>query len=267
MKHDQLCATTLLYHPFPLERALSGIANVGITRVELAALVGFCDHAAPERLGFRASTVLSRLLRDHDLTAVSLSGHADLSWEYGVRAMADRLKLASDMGIAIVSTTSTGEPGPQAESRFYMNIAPLAELAGKLGVVIAIESGGPLTATGQACARAVEKIDHPNVRINYDTANPIFQCGVRPEGDIAAAMPYMVHMHIKDKASMELERWDFSPIGSGIIDWDVIMGELDRAGFSGPASIESYLDGHPETPEIADDALHQSFKFLSRYLH
>ena len=53
MRAEQLVVDTMCYTDFPLERALSGIAEAGISRVELCSSVGSCDHAAPERFGAR----------------------------------------------------------------------------------------------------------------------------------------------------------------------------------------------------------------------
>jgi sugar phosphate isomerase/epimerase len=263
---SQLCITTICYHPFTLERALAGIAETGVSAVELAALVGFCDHAAPERLGSNAARELSQLLNRHGLHAVSLSGHADLTVEPGVAAFRARLRLAADMGIPIVNTGAADEEGQEVAERFYRNIVPLAELAAELGVLIGIETHGSLTGTGEECVAVMTRLNHPHVRINYDPANLIFYRGVRPEADIAIVAPYVAHLHVKDKASLERQKWDFPAIGDGIVDWDIVFGELERVGFSGPASLEVELDGHPRSPEEVDQALCRSVKYMQRYI-
>ena len=53
MRSDQLVIDTMCYTDFPLERALRGIADAGISQVELCASVGSCDHAAPGAVGAR----------------------------------------------------------------------------------------------------------------------------------------------------------------------------------------------------------------------
>jgi L-ribulose-5-phosphate 3-epimerase len=266
MKPSQLCIATICYHPFTLERALSGIAEIGVPAVELAALVGFCDHAAPERLGPDAARQLSKLLRSHGLHAVSFSGHTDLTTDAGVTAFESRLRLAADLGIPIVNTGAADEEGQEVVDRFYRNIVPLAELAARLGIVIGIETHGSLTGTGEECVAVMKKLNHPNVRINYDPANLMFYRGVKPEDDIAVVAPYVAHIHVKDKASLETRTWDFPAIGDGIINWDIIFGALERVGFAGPASLEVELDGHPQTPQEVDQALRRSVQFMQRYI-
>src|SRR3990172_12900767 len=104
MRAEQLCIDKICYNAFPLERALTGIAECGIRRVELCSSVGSCDHAAPERLGRGGSEILLRLLAGHGLTAVSLSGHADITTEDGLVAFTARLALAADIKIPIAIT-------------------------------------------------------------------------------------------------------------------------------------------------------------------
>jgi sugar phosphate isomerase/epimerase len=262
VRANQLCVSTICYHPFSLERALAGIAALGARNVELAALVGFCDHAAPERLGSGAAATLRRLLADHGLTAVSVSGHADLSTDTGRDAFAARLRLAAELGVGIVNTEAAEGTGPDVEERFYSNIGPLADLAVDLKITIGLETHGSLTGTAGECAAVLTRVDRPNVRVNYDTANLIFYRGVRPEDDLPAIASEVVHVHVKDKASMALNTWDFPAIGAGIIDWPRIVRALDTAGFDGPASLEVELDGHPQTAEVVDEALQASWTYL-----
>jgi sugar phosphate isomerase/epimerase len=262
VRANQLCVSTICYHPFSLERALAGIAALGATNVELAALVAFCDHAAPERLGSGAAAVLHRLLQEHGLTAVSVSGHADLSTDVGRDAFAARLRLAAELEVPIVNTEAAEGTGPDVEQGFYSNIGLLGDLAADLGVTIGLETHGSLTGTARECAAVLARVDHPNVRINYDTGNLIFYRGIRPEDDLPEIASYVVHVHVKDKASMALNTWDFPPIGDGIIDWPAILSALDAVDFSGPASLEVELDGHPDTAEVVDEALRRSWAFL-----
>ena len=129
MKAEQLCVDTMCYTAFPLERALSGIAEAGISRVELCASVLDCNHAAPERLGPGASGKLQRLLETHGLTAVSYSGHADLTTETGLIAFTSRLQLAADLNIPIVNTPAQIPPerwDQEARDRFSRNLVDLA---------------------------------------------------------------------------------------------------------------------------------------------
>jgi sugar phosphate isomerase/epimerase len=94
---------------------------------------------------------------------------------------------------------------------------------------------------------AVELLDaigKENTGINYDPGNVIFYGGVRPEEDILQCATRVVHMHVKDQIGGK-GVWNFPVVGTGEIDFPVIFAELDRVGFTGPASIEVEFTGEP----------------------
>jgi L-ribulose-5-phosphate 3-epimerase len=269
VKSAQLGSSTVPYHKFSLERALAGIANAGLKRVELGAAVGFCDHAAPERLGPGAANELFAQLDRFGLSAVSLNGHADLSTDAGMAAFEKRLQLASDLGVSFVSCgppeIGAGAPA-DTEASFYRNMVKTAERAARSGITIVLETWSDLTGSGELCAGVVRKINKPNVRVNYDTANVIYFRGVKPEDDLVAALPYVSYLHVKDKESLKTGTWDCPAIGDGIIDWERVIGKLDEVDYGGPFMLEVELDGNVTIPETLDDALAKSVSFLSKFL-
>ena len=93
----------------------------------------------------------------------------------------------------------------------------------------------------------IKKINSPWIRINYDTGNVIFYGGVRPEEDVVAALPYLAHIHLKDKRGGK-KVWDFPPIGMGEIDFPRIFEILLEQGYSGPISVEIEVLGKDTIP-------------------
>ena len=275
MRTDQLCVNTMCYTAFPLDRALAGIAETGISRVELCSSVGSsergsCEHAAPERLGPGGSDKLLRLLETYGLTAVGFSAHADITTESGLIAFTSRLQLAADMNIPTIITPSPPPPersGPEAQDLFCRNVVRLAELGAKLGVVVCLETLGFPAGTGEEWVALLQRLKHPNLRINYDPVGLIhYVGGSKPsKDDITVLAPYLGHVHLNDKASLETGGWDLRPVGEGIIDWDSILGELDRVGYAGHASIEIGWEVAPKSPEIVDEAVSRARQFVRGY--
>ena len=284
MKRDQLCVDTICWSSFPVERALEGIASTGISRVELCASLGSCDHAAPESLGRDASEKLLGLLEKHGLTAVAYSGHTDLTTQEGMVAGLDRLQLAADMGIPLFITpmppffvdspikrqlTLPSTADPNAEEFAIENAVQLADLADKLGVEMCIEFGlwGFGRVTGQDYLALLERMNRPTVRINFDAAAmTLFNEDALPtKDDISVLAPNLSHVHLCDRSSTELGKWDFCPIGEGAIDWGPLLTEFDRVGFTGHVSVELGWEGAPESPEIVDDAVRRSIAFVDKY--
>jgi sugar phosphate isomerase/epimerase len=140
----------------------------------------------------------------------------------------------------------------------------LADQAADDGIHICIETHGGLSSTGAKAAALVEMIGKPNVGINYDTANVIFYGGVRPEDDIHAAAKYVNHLHLKDKAGGDQE-WNFPAIGSGNVDFAPVFDALEKAGFTGPISVELEFQGEPWPPlDDVNRAVTESLGFIRK---
>ena len=278
MRAEQLVIDTMCYTDFPLERALSGIAEAGISRVELCASLDSCDHAAPEHLGPGASNKVSRLLEAYGLTAVSLSAHADITTEYGLIAFTSRLQLAAELNIPIINMPLPPDrqhhrpdlpmrSGPEVDDLFCGNILKLADLADNLGVVVCLETVGYLLSDASQCVALIHRLNHPNLRINYDPASLLyFVPGAKPsKDDITLLAPYLHHVHLNDKASSQVAKYDFCSLGEGAVEWESLLGEMDRVGYTGPASIEIGWEVTPESPEVVDDAVRRSIQFAQGY--
>ena len=278
MRAEQLVIDTMCYTDFPLERALSGIAEAGISRVELCASLDSCDHAAPEHLGPGASNKVSRLLEAYGLTAVSLSAHADITTESGLIAFTSRLQLAAELNIPIINMPLPPDrqhhrpdlpmrSGPEVDDLFCGNILKLADLADNLGVVVCLETVGYLLSDASQCVALIHRLNHPNLRINYDPASLLyFVPGAKPtKDDITLLAPYLHHVHLNDKASSQVAKYDFCSLGEGAVEWESLLSEMDRVGYTGPASIEIGWEVTPESPEVVDDAVRRSIQFAQGY--
>ena len=264
MKTEQLCVDTMCYTAFPLDRALGAIVEAGIRRVELCASVGYCDHAAPERLGPGGSSKLLKLLEREGLTAVSLSAHADVTTDAGLMAFRTRLQLAAEMNIPVIITMPPERSGPQTEQRFYRTILELGDRAAMLGIVLCLETVGLHMRTAHESVALLQRLQHPNLRINYDPAAHLYHFGadLPSKGDVAVLGKHLGHVHLNDKATLVKGRWDFRPIGEGIVDWEPILDELDRVGFAGPASIEIGWESTPESISLVNDAVRRACQFV-----
>src|SRR5262249_57278362 len=91
------------------------------------------------------------------------------------------------------------EEGEEAECAFVRNVGGLADYAAEREITITLEIHGELTATGRKSAELMEKVNRPNVRINYDTANCEYFGAVRAEDDLPSALLWVGLVHLKDK--------------------------------------------------------------------
>jgi len=269
MNCSQLAVTTMCYCAFPLERALAGIASCGITVVELCASVGYCDHAAPERLAGGGAGELRRILERHGMRAASLSAHADITTEAGLRAVTARLNLAADSGISILITSSLplDRTDPGLAERFRRLIVELAEQAARRQMTLCLETTGMGMRTVRDSVGLLEQLQHPALRINYDPAAHAYCFGEPPPlaADLAAWSDRLGHVHLNNKASLARARWDFRPVDEGIVQWHPILKALNRMNFGGPAAIEIGWETVPRAPEVVDAAVCRCVRFLDNY--
>lgn len=227
--------TTVGYLKLPLDRALDGIAATGLSNVELAAIPGYCEHVMPGG----DATALRGALGARELTARSISAHSALASEEGSAHVLACIEYAAELGVPIVNT-GTGPMEGEAEEPFFANATELAAAAERLDVTIGLETQDTRMTSGAEAVALLERLGSPNVKINLDAANIIYWQGRRPEDEVAAMAPYVVHLHLKDKRGGRGD-YEFPPVGSGEIDWRTIFSALEKVGFAGPMMVEPEL--------------------------
>jgi len=260
---NRLAATTTCYEPYSLEEALAGIAAAGFRYVELAAIRGIIEHV-PLTPDARTLGHVHRLLNRYSLTPVALSAHSNLTNARGLKDAFRALDLCERMGIPILNTAVGGpEEGEEDEAVFLQNIGGLADYAAERDVTITLEIHGELTATGQKSAELMQKINRPNVRINYDTANCEYFGGVPAEEDLGYALPWVALSHLKDKIGGH-RVWNFPAVGSGHVYFAKLFRMFRRGGYTGPFSVEVEFRGHPWPPlATVNRAMRKSYKYLN----
>src|SRR5262245_55052010 len=261
---NRLAANTSSYAPYSLEEALAGIAASGFRHVELAAIRGIIEHV-PLTPDTRTLGRVHRLLNHYSLTPVALSAHSNLTTARGLKDAFRALDLCERMGIPILNTAVGGpEEGEEDEAAFLRNIGGLADYATERDIIITLEIHGELTATGQKSAELVEKVNRPNVRVNYDTANCEYFGAVRAENDLPDVLPWVALCHLKDKVGGR-RVWNFPALGRGHVDFAKVLRTLRRGGYAGPYSVEVEFKGHP-WPSLAtvNRAMGQSYRYLTR---
>lgn len=259
-----LSCSTHSYHGYSLERALEGIARSGLKYVEVAAIPGHTEHVKPEVMSVGDMKELKDKLTSYGLKATSISGHSPLNTKDGLALFLKRLELAEMLNIKYVNTAdgdTTTDAGKQA---FLENIRIAADYCNN--ITICLETHGGLVGDAESCKKTLEEIGKKNVRINYDPANLIMFEGKRPEEDIAASVPFIGHFHIKDKLEGK-GVWNFPTIGTGNIDYRLILSALKEGAYFGPLSFElEYTPDRIETAEYIDDSLTQSVIYIQNII-
>jgi L-ribulose-5-phosphate 3-epimerase len=243
-----LAGHTGSYYSYGFEDALAGLAAAGYRAVELAAVPGATEHVDVHG---DPADVRSRL-EHHGLEAVSISGHSDLTTPEGLEHGLAVVAWAERFGLPVVNT-AIGGPGhiEESEERFLRHIGPLADAAQAAGVVIALEIHGDLMASGERSLPLLDRIGHPAVKVNYDTANVEYYSGRSAVDDLPSIADRVAHVHLKDMRGGQGE-WDFPALGEGHVDFGRVIEILTGAGFEGPYSVEVEFMGGAPWPPLAE---------------
>jgi len=92
-------------------------------------------------------------------------------------------------------------------------------------------------------------LDHPRIRLNWDTANIYYHNEgiLNGEAELERAVQYVAHLHLKD-SRRGYHDWFFPTLGeAGGVDFAHVGRILKHAGFEGMFSIE--LEGIKGEPE------------------
>ena len=270
----ELCSTTVCYPlsvspSFSLARALESMARCGLSQVEIVAIPGYCPHIEPDRMNEQDVTALRALLDSHGLTAVAVNVAADLTTESGVAYLVETMRVAQALDVRTVVSHIEQAEDEAGAVRFENNVAEIARQAESHDVVVALETHGGLISTGQQGVSLLKRLGAERIKLTYDMANVVFYGGVRPEEDLAPLGAdigrYVAHVHLKDKANMQLRDYNFPTFGQGILDFGAVLNLLHAGGYRGPYSLEVELDGQPATPELVDASLAASKDYLQQF--
>jgi sugar phosphate isomerase/epimerase len=274
MQRPLLGSTTVCYPlsvspQFTLERALQGIAAAGLRYAEIVAIPNYCPHLTLESKDDREIHMTQQLLQKHGLTLSVLNVATDLTTPQGVERLGEGMRVARALGATTVVTHIDKTDTEEGKARFIALVPRIDDLADQHNVVVAIETHGGRIKTGTQGIAFLKELGSKRLRLTYDNANVIYRAGVRPEDDLTAMGPdagrYIAHVHLKDKANMKMGDYNFPPFGTGLIDFRKVLELIDRAGYHGHMTLEVELDGRPETPELVDRALTDSYRYLEQF--
>jgi len=206
------------------ERGWSHLPVIGVTNVEIP--VPPPDECAN----------MKRKLADHGLKATSLQSLCDITKPEAVEIMRPQLETCVDFGAKYCFLSA--KPGDTEPAHVWERLRGMGDVAASLGVTIVIETHPPLATNGDLSRETIEAINHPNVRINFDTANIFFYNENRTAvAELAKCINYVASVHLKDTPG-RYQEWNFPALGTGVVNFPEIFRMLDHRGFDGPYTLE-----------------------------
>lgn len=208
--------STMAFDGYSLEQALDELAALGVRCVEPASVDKIFQHLVEEDFCDARAAWLRGQLSARGLSCLSLSVHMDLTGADAVERFHRRLAFARNIGARCVNSIA-GPAGKLEE--FRGNIAAIADRARDLGIMIALENHGDLLDRERQILRFIREIDHPAVRVNYDTGNAWYYSKgqIDPVEELGLLAPVVAHVHVKTPKIVDgLLRW--VALGDGILD-------------------------------------------------
>lgn len=253
----QLACFPNSYGRFGAEAALDHLPSIGVYWLELPIKnSGTPSFFKEEPLLTDAST---RIDVDRVVTQIHAAGmhvcSANISSGNIVdTAVLDRtirkLQLAKEAGVSRV-VAGGGEAHSALETtRLHEHLRRLGDVAAELGITYCCETHPGAFQNATAMLRTLDAIQHPNVRVNFDTGNiSFYNEGLDVLEELSAIVEFIGHVHLKDSRG-RYQDWYFPALGDGgAIDFRAVLGQLRAAAYDGPVSLEiEGIQGEPEPP-------------------
>jgi len=225
-----------------LELALRGHNFGGLVIPESAVVTEKADDATAQRFCEHIA-----------LNGVKVSGcnvgGADIRTREGVELTQRRIQFAGKwFGVPVV-VSGAGQPADEAERRMVIDhLRQIGDTAGEMGITVALETHKGPTQNADAMLTLMDELDHPHVRLNFDTGNiAYYNRDVDPADELEKVKHLVRNVHVKDSRG-GFEDWYFPAVGDGgSVDFTRVRQILDGVGFRGPYTIEiEGIGGEPE---------------------
>ena len=225
-----------------LELALRGHDFGGLVIPESAVVTEKADDATAQRFCEHIA------LHGVKVSGCNVGG-ADIRTREGVELTQRRIEFAGKwFGVAVV-VSGAGQPADEAERRVVIDhLRQIGDTAGEMGITVALETHKGPTQNADAMLALMDELDHPQVRLNFDTGNiAYYNRGVDPADELEKVKHLVRNVHLKDNRG-GFEDWYFPAVGDGgSVDFTRVREILDGVGFAGPYTIEiEGIGGEPE---------------------
>jgi sugar phosphate isomerase/epimerase len=271
------------YDGYEFPAMLDSLASCGAKYVEPAFIVGYTGAFDESAFTPAQARQYVAWLAGAGVKCHAFSSHIDLGREDAVEVFQGRMDFAAALGARVINTNAAARAWSE---RFFRNIEPLVRHAEQLGMVIGLENPGDgsdnLINTAADGIALLDRLGHPNLRLNYDAANTVSHRpvgkpgGVIPADDALLAMPYCGHVHIKD-ARVTPDGYFFTPLGAGDIGCERIVRAVAKTDLALSVELPLRLHRGPDAQPIRrpepvpraeiESVVRAALAFVEHHLH
>lgn len=232
-------------------RAYKHLASLGVRHVEIA--VPGAD---------RIEATLAELNR-FGLSASTLHGECDPQREDIAELVSSQMPAFEALGCRLMFASA--QRGDLAPDTAYSRLRQAGDAAAAHGVTIVLETHPDLITNANVALETMRGVNHPNVRINFDTANLYFyNHDIDCVEQLRRVVEYVGAVHLKETDG-GYRNWHFPALGEGVVDFAGVFDVLDEAGFEGPCTLEiEGIEGEERTESLVLERIAASVAYLSR---
>jgi L-ribulose-5-phosphate 3-epimerase len=202
-------------------------------------------------------------LAQHGLQASSITIPCQMDADDVVYRFAHYFEAAQALGVQLAFTSA--KTAELDREYVYGKLQNIGDEAERRGIVVALETHPDLVTNSKIGLETMAGVAHPNVRINFDTANVYYyNRNVTAEGELAVLSDYVASVHLKDTDG-GFESWHFPALGEGVVDFGACIGLLETSGFTGPFTLElEGIQGEAFSETLAKSRVEASLTYLSQ---
>lgn len=179
---------------------------------------------------------LRRRLAEHRLTPLVVRGQTDLGRPGCVDELAAQLATCEALGVRFMflSPKHAGVDRSVACER----LRRAGEVAARHRVTISLETHPDLGQNSAAHLETMRQVDHPNVRVNFDTGNiTYYNPGADAVAELRKVIDFVATVELKDHDGVP-QGWNFPALGRGKVDFPGVLRVLKEHGYRGPITVE-----------------------------
>lgn len=175
-------------------------------------------------------------LKDNHLKALVIRGDVKLTNETYKEDLESQLGICEKMGVHYMFLSVKGQDAPR--EMMYARLREAGEIAMRHGIILSLETHPPLGTNAEVHLETMKAVNHPNVRVNFDSGNITFyNQGTDACTELEKIIDYVATVELKDHDG-KMDSWTFPPVGQGVVDMPRIMKILADHNYKGPITLE-----------------------------
>jgi sugar phosphate isomerase/epimerase len=196
------------------------------------------------------------------ISPLTVIGKADLnSGPVFVKDVDEQCRIAAALGAGPLFLSLKRGELPEQEACSLLQRA--GDRAARHDVVIVLETHPDLVTNAEVGLATMKAVDHPSVRINFDTGNIYYyNRGLTADQELEKILPWVSSVHLKETNGV-YEAWHFPALGEGVVPFRRVIEMLGSKGFRGPYTLELEGIKNEETSwDLYSGRIADSVKYL-----